>query len=402
MIIATFQMALRAIARNALRSFLTVLGIVIGTGSVVALVTIGQGATEQVKSEIGALGHNLLMVRPGADRRRGEAAREAEPFDLDDVQAIEQEVPGVEYIAPSNSSNALLVQGNRNWSASVTGTTNQYLSCRRYEIDRGRVFRAAEERGGNPVCLIGATVVEELFGSRDPVGERIRAGRISCAVIGTLKEKGEAAMGMDQDNIVLVPIRAFQRRIAGDDDVSNISISVADGRSSSLVKAQIESLLRQRRKVLPNRPDDFTVRDIQEIATAVQGTTQVLTALLGAIAAVSLLVGGIGIMNIMLVSVTERTREIGIRLAIGALGREVLWQFLVEASVLSGIGGVVGLLLGVAGAYAATRALELPFVVMPEVAVLAFGFSVLVGALFGFLPARKAARLDPVEALRYE
>ncbi len=402
MLINTFLMALRAIGRNVLRSFLTVLGIVIGTGSVVALVTIGQGASEQIKTEIGSLGDNLIIVRPGADRRRGESSGAVVPFELEDAEAIEREVSGVAHVAPSSSSNALVVHGNANWSASVTGTTSAFLACRRYELALGRSFNAAEEKSGTPVCLIGATVTEELFGARDPLGERIRVGRVSCAVIGTLKEKGEAAMGMDQDNIVLLPIRAFQRRISGADQVANISISVAEGRSSTSVKSQLEALLRQRRRVAPGKPDDFTVRDIQEIASAMQGTTQMLTGLLGAIAAVSLLVGGIGIMNIMLVSVTERTREIGIRLAIGALSGEILLQFLVEASVLSGIGGIVGLLLGVGGAYLATGALQMPFVFLPEIAVLAFGFSLLVGALFGFLPARKAARLDPVEALRYE
>jgi putative ABC transport system permease protein len=402
MFLNTLQMAFRAIGRNVLRSFLTVLGIVIGTGAVVALVTIGQGATEKVTAEIGSLGNNLLTVRPGAERRPGETARSSEPFKLDDVAAIKRDISNIQYVAASSSSGSLLVYGNNNWQSSVTGTTNDYLGCRGYELLRGRTFSVAEEKGARPVCIIGATVVKELFKDANPIGQLFRAGRVSCEVIGQLKKKGEAAMGQDQDDVVVMPIVAFQRRISGNDNVSNISVSVADGHSTSLVKSRLESLLRQRRKIMANKADDFSVRDIQEIASAMQSTTQVLTALLTAIAAVSLLVGGIGIMNIMLVSVTERTREIGIRRAIGALGNEVLMQFLAEASVLSGIGGIIGVLLGTVGAYIAARTLDLPFVFLPQVAMLAFGFSLFVGALFGYLPARKAAKLDPVEALRYE
>jgi putative ABC transport system permease protein len=397
----TLFMALRAIRRNVMRSVLTILGIVIGVGAVVALVTIGQGATSQVQGQIGALGTNLLTVQ-GGRHRPGTAPTASQPLSLEDVAAIEAEVGGIDHLAPVASSNALAVNANLNWSTSVTGTTAEYLDCRGYRLVSGRTFSASEESAGALVCVLGATVAGELFGDGDPVGQRIRVGRISCSVLGTLAAKGEAAMGMDQDNLVLIPIRAFHRRVSGKTDVSRIEVSVADGRSTTAVRAEIESLMRERRKVAPGAEDDFSVRDMQEIASAMAGTTTVLTTLLSAIAAVSLLVGGIGIMNIMLVSVTERTREIGIRLAIGALGSEVMLQFLVEAAVLSGLGGFIGLVLGNAGALLATNALDMPFEPSVPLAILAFAFSVLVGIVFGWLPARRAAALNPIEALRHE
>ena len=398
----TFLMALRAILRNKLRSSLTILGIVIGVGAVVALVTIGQGATAQVKSQIGALGTNLLSVQAGGEHRPGEAAAAADPLALEDVTAIKGEIDGIDHIAPVASAQALAVNGNVNWQTSITGTTADYLGCRGYAISEGRIFSETEEASGALVCVVGATVVKELFDGDDPIGKRIRVGRISCAVVGALASKGEAAMGMDQDDVILIPIRAFQRRVAGKDDVSRIDVSVAEGRSTGTVRTAIESLMRDRRKVAAGAPDDFHVRDMAEIASAMAGTTTILTTLLSAIAAVSLLVGGIGIMNIMLVSVTERTREIGIRLAIGATGSEVMTQFLVEASALSGLGGIIGLALGNLGAFAATRALSMPFDPSPAVAALAFAFSVLVGIVFGYLPAKRAAALNPIEALRHE
>jgi putative ABC transport system permease protein len=398
----TFVMSLRAILRNKMRSSLTILGIVIGVGAVVALVTIGQGATSQVKSQIGALGNNLLSVQAGGDHRPGEPAAAADPLSLGDVSAIRSEIDGVEHIAPVGSSQALAVNANVNWQTSITGTNAEYLACRGYKISSGRIFTESEESSGALVCAVGATVVKELFDGEDPVGQRIRVGRISCSVIGALAAKGEAAMGMDQDDVVLIPIRTFQRRVSGKDDVSRIDVSVAEGRSTATVRSGIESLMRDRRKITPGADDDFRVRDMAEIASAMAGTTTILTTLLSAIAAVSLLVGGIGIMNIMLVSVTERTREIGIRLAIGATGSEVMMQFLVEAAALSGLGGLIGLALGNTGAFVATRALDMPFAPSAAVAVIAFVFSVLVGIIFGYLPAKRASRLNPIEALRHE
>ncbi|MCK9459212.1 MAG: ABC transporter permease [Proteobacteria bacterium] len=395
-------MSLRAILRNKMRSSLTILGIVIGVGAVVALVTIGQGATAQVQSQIGALGTNLLTLQSGAERRPGEARAAADPLEIGDATAIRSEIDGIAAIAPVASSNALAVNANVNWQTSITGTTAEYLECRGYKLASGRVFSDGEESSGALVCVVGATVVKELFAGEDPVGQRIRVGRISCSVIGVLAAKGQAAMGMDQDDIVLIPIRAFQRRVAGNDDISRIEISVAEGRSTGAVRTGIESLMRDRRRVEPGGEDNFRVRDMAEIASAMAGTTTILTTLLSAIAAVSLLVGGIGIMNIMLVSVTERTREIGIRLAIGATGSEVMTQFLVEAAALSGLGGLIGLALGNLGAFIATRSLEMPFSPSAIVAAIAFVFSVLVGIVFGYLPAKRASRLNPIEALRHE
>jgi len=398
----TLFMALRAIRRNALRSILTILGIVIGVSAVVALITIGQGATEQVQREIGSMGENLLTVRPGAGHRPGSAPTSAAPLEMSDAAAIRREISGIDFVAPSSQSTALVVFGNANWSTSVTGTTAGYLNCRGYKIDNGRNFETAEEERGKSVCLLGATTITKLFDGTDPLGQRIRVGTTSCVVIGTLASKGQNAMGMDQDDLVIMPIRMFMRTISGKTDVSNISVSVSEGRSTAVVKGEIQSLLRERRRVVAGTEDNFRVDDLQEIATAMATTTSVMTTLLSAIAAVSLLVGGIGIMNIMLVSVTERTREIGIRLAIGANRRDVLQQFLVEAAVLSGFGGLIGLALGATGAYLATKFLNMPFIPSPFIAFVAFVFSLLVGIIFGFLPARRASMLNPIEALRHE
>jgi len=296
----------------------------------------------------------------------------------------------------------IVVQGNTNWSTSVTGTTSAYLPCRSYDIAAGRSFTQTEDNGLKPACILGETVREKLFGNDEALGGIVRIGRTPCPVIGVMAPKGENTMGVDQDDVVLMPIRAFSRRIRGNDDVAQISVSVSDDRSTTAVKASIEALMRDRRQVSPGGMDDFEVRDMKEIASAISEATNVMTGLLSAIAAVSLLVGGIGIMNIMLVSVTERTREIGIRLAIGALRAEVRMQFLVEAAVLSGCGGILGLLLGNAGAYWATRSMDMPFIPSPSIAAVALLFSIGVGVLFGWLPAHRASRLDPMEALRHE
>ncbi|GMV12167.1 MAG: ABC transporter permease [Polyangiaceae bacterium] len=401
MIRITLVMALRQIRRNTLRSFLTMLGIVIGVGAVIALVTIGEGATAKVTADISKLGNNLLIVQPGG-MRRSSGFQSAGGFTKDDVEAIRRDVPGAEKIAPTAGKQSLAVWGNRNWRTSVTGTTAEYLDVRAYTLADGRSFTEAEINAGQPLCLLGASVKKELFGTDAAVGETIRVDKLSCEVIGVLTAKGQSGMGQDQDDVVLVPLRAAQRRLVGSNDVSSIFITVAEDRSTTRVKEQIEELLRERRQIAAGAEDDFNVRDMAEIAETVTSATGALTALLGAIAAVSLLVGGIGIMNIMLVNVTERTREIGIRLAIGAMAREVLLQFLVEAVVLSMIGGVFGIGAGLLGSWAATRALKVPFVVSPDILVVAFLFSAVIGVLFGYLPAHKAARLNPIEALRHE
>lgn len=394
-------MAIREIRRNALRSVLTMLGVVIGVSAVIALVTVGSGATEKVTADIGQLGKNLLTVRVGADRRFGGGAT-AKPFTIADADAIREEIEGAQFVSATSQTMTLAIYGNRNWRTSVIGAEPDYLTVRGYSLASGRLFSDAETQGASAVCVLGESVRKELFGRDDPLGARIRLGRVSCEVIGVLESKGEVAMGGDQDDVVLLPLRAFQRRIAGNRDVQTILITVAENRTTELVRVQTEGLLRDRRSLRPSAPDDFNVRDMQEVVATARGVTTVLTTLLGAIAAVSLVVGGVGIMNIMLVSVTERTREIGIRLAIGAKSSDVLVQFLSEAIVLSLLGGAIGVLFGLIGSYFACRALSLPFVPQADVMVFAFLFSAVVGVVFGFLPARKAALLDPIEALRRE
>jgi len=397
----TIFLALREIRRNVMRSFLTILGIVIGVASVITMVTLGGGATVQVTQQIASLGSNLLMVTPGKRMGPGQRSTSA-PFRVKDAEAIARDVQSVGAVAPAASKPATAILGNENWFTAITGTDNQYLRVRNWSLKEGRQFSDSELRAGAAVCVIGNTVRQKLFGGLDPIGSRIRLGKLSFQVIGLLEAKGQSSMGTDQDDLVLLPLRTFQRRISGNQDVSLIQVSVRDGESTEKAQQDIERLMRERRHIAPNADDDFSVMDMKEITKMLTGTTQVLTGLLGAVAAVSLLVGGIGIMNIMLVSVTERTREIGTRLAIGALEREVLMQFLVEAVVLSSTGGLFGILLGLAGCLGLKDALKVPFVFNPGIVLVAFLFSAAVGVVFGYFPARKAARLDPIEALRHE
>jgi len=398
----TILLALREIHRSVLRSSLTILGIVIGVAAVITMVTLGKGATAKVTSDIAKLGSNLLQVRPGQGFGPGGRRSTADLFKAADAEAIEREISGLAAVAPSASKGTQAIYGNQNWSTAVTGTTSAFLQTRDWTLDSGSCFTTGDERAGRAVCILGATVRDKLFGKLDPLGATIRLERISFKVIGVLASKGQSSFGTDQDDLVLIPLRAFQRRIAGNMDVSVIYVSARDGVSTEKVKQGIERLMRERRHITAGKEDDFNLRDMQEIVSTLTGTTRVLTALLGAVAAVSLLVGGIGIMNIMLVSVTERTREIGTRLAIGALEREVLMQFLVEAVVLSSFGGLVGITLGLAAAALGASVLAVPFVFDPTIVVIAFLFSAAVGVLFGYAPARKAARLDPIEALRHE
>jgi putative ABC transport system permease protein len=305
-------------------------------------------------------------------------------------------------VAPSSSQRLTAVYSNANWTTTATGIDNKFFTVRNWAVQSGRQFLETELRAGKAVCVIGATVGKELFGDQNPLDRNIRLGNFSCQIIGVLEAKGQSTFGSDQDDLILVPLRTFQRRIAGNQDISLIQVSVAEGRSTDKAKSDIEDLLRIRRHIIGAENDNFQVRDLKEITKMLTGTTQILTTLLGAVAAVSLLVGGIGIMNIMLVSVTERTREIGIRLAIGALEREVLLQFLVEAVVLSSFGGLIGILLAFTGSIGLARLLKIPFIFNPGIMVIAFLFSAAVGIIFGFFPARKAARLDPIDALRHE
>jgi putative ABC transport system permease protein len=395
------RLALQAIRRNVLRSTLTVLGIVIGVAAVIILVTLGAGATARVTADIAKLGTNVLMVRPGQSFYGGGTRGESTPLEVADAQAIAREVAGIAATAPVATRPMQVISGARNRSTAITGSTASYLLTRNWPVARGRAFSDAEERAGKAVCLLGDTVREDLFGAQNALGQRVRLGKLSCTVIGVLAEKGESAFGSDQDDFVLVPLRWFHRRVAGNFDVGTIFVTAFPGEPTPRILADIERLMRERRRVALGQ-EDFSVRDMKELADTFASTTRVLTGLLGAVAAVSLLVGGIGIMNIMLVSVTERTREIGIRLAIGALGREVLTQFLVEAVALSSLGGALGIAIGLAVAAIGADALEVPFVPQLSVVLFAFGFSAAIGIAFGFWPARQAALLDPIEALRHE
>ncbi|MHB1353028.1 MAG: ABC transporter permease [Thiobacillus sp.] len=396
----TLLLALRAIRRNLMRSFLTVLGIVIGVAAVVIMVTLGNGATRSVSDQISSMGSNLLMVRPG--QRYGPGAEAAPNFKLADAEAIRSQISAAEAVAPVVSMSVTAVYQVRNWSTVVTGSNNDYFAAGNWEIAAGRSFNDAEERAGKAVCVIGESVREKLFGGQNPVGSDIRIKKFSCEVIGLLKSKGQSAMGSDQDDTIVMPLRTVQRRLAGSQDVNRLSVSVRGGASIDAAKDQLTLLLRERRGIAGNEEDDFRVMDTRQIAETLTGTTRVLTMLLGAVAAVSLLVGGIGIMNIMLVSVTERTREIGIRLAIGALEREVLLQFLIEAVVLASLGGLVGIAIATAASIFLAGVMGIPYLFDPGINLLSFFFSAAIGVVFGYFPARRAASLNPIDALRHE
>ncbi|MBS1140848.1 MAG: hypothetical protein H6R13_2301 [Proteobacteria bacterium] len=402
MILNALLLALREIRRNLLRSFLTVLGIVIGVGAVITMVTLGNGATKMVSDQIASLGSNLLMVMPGQRLGPGRDSAGAPKFKIADIEAIQQQVNGLKAVAPVVGSPVTLVAGTQNWSSTVSGTSNDYFIAGNRKIAAGRQFTDDEERAGKAVCVIGNTVRKELFGAGNPVGSSIRVKTFDCEVIGLLVAKGQGGMGQDQDDAVLMPLRTAQRRLTGTLDISSVMVSLKDGTDATVAIAQLRSLLRERRKLAENADDNFNVMDTKQIAETLSGTIGTMTALLGAVAAVSLLVGGIGIMNIMLVSVTERTREIGIRLAIGALENEVLWQFLIEAVVLSACGGLVGVALAFVACLGLSSLMHIPFMFNPAINLTAFGFSAAIGVIFGYVPARRAAQLDPIEALRHE
>ena len=394
---------LRQLRRNPMRSALTMLGILIGVAAVIAMIALGRGASARVGSDLSGLGQNLLFVVPGAPGSGGPGRRtEAPPFDEGDARAIQREVRGVAGVAPTVTRSAVAVYAGESRRTTVTGSTADYFTVMRWRVGAGRSFSDAELRVGAPVCVLGQTVRHALFGAVDPIGATIRAGNISLRVVGVLAPKGSSSFGQDQDDFIVIPLATHQRRISGTHDVDAIFVSARNEAESGRIRGDIEAMMRVRRHLHPGETPDFTVRDMKEIAAMVGSVTGVLTSLLAAIAAISLVVGGIGIMNIMLVAVSERTREIGIRLAIGALGRDVLAQFLIEAVVLSAIGGLAGILLGLGGSYAITRRLDIPLEIDPLLIAVPFGFSAAVGVIFGFFPARGAARLNPIDALRHE
>ena len=396
----TLLLALRSIRRNLMRSVLTILGIVIGVAAVITMVTLGNGATKSVSDQIASMGSNLVMVVPG--QRFGPGSEGAPSFKGADVEAVRNQVAAAERVAPVVSKTATAVYQASNWSTVVYGSSNDYFPAGNWQIAAGRDFSETEERAGKAVCVIGETVREKLFSRQNPVGSEIRIKQFSCEVIGLLKAKGQSAMGSDQDDVVVMPLRTVQRRLTGSQDISRLTVSVREGASIDAVKDQISLLMRERRNIDESEDDDFRVMDTRQIAETLTSTTKVLTMLLGAVAAVSLLVGGIGIMNIMLVSVTERTREIGIRLAIGALEREVLLQFLIEAVVLSSLGGLVGIILATVASIGLAGLMNVPYQFYLGINLLSFLFSAAIGVIFGFFPARRAAGLNPIDALRHE
>jgi putative ABC transport system permease protein len=403
MLFETLRLALATVFRNKLRSFLTVLGIVIGVASVIAMVTVGQGSTAQVQSDVASLGSNLLMIRPGAPGRGpGGATNDAAPLTLADMDALTRDIPDIVAATPGSARSQTAVFGEVNHVVTVTGTDNAYFTIRGWTLAAGRLFNESEMRAGTPVCILGATTSTALIGAGNPVGITIRVGKISCDVIGLLGKREASTFGQDDNATILMPLTAFQRRISGNKNVQSISVTFADGVTAEAVTTQIQSLLRERRHLSGDQNDDFNVFDMKQISSMLTGITSVLTGLLSAVAAISLLVGGIGIMNIMLVSVTERTREIGIRMAVGATERQVLMQFLVEAIVLSLIGGILGILLGLVLGAVGSYALNIGFLPDWRMIAASFVFSAVVGVVFGFFPARRAARLDPIEALRHQ
>jgi putative ABC transport system permease protein len=396
----TLLLALRAIRRNLMRSFLTILGIVIGVAAVITMVTLGNGATKSVSDQISSMGSNLLMVIPG--QRFGPGSEGAPNFKSADVEAIRNQITGAESVAPIVNKTVTAVNQAKNWSTVVSGSNNDYFQTGNWQLASGRIFSETEERAGKAVCVLGESVREKLFGRQNPVGSEIRIKQFACEVVGLLKAKGQSAMGSDQDDTVIMPLRTVQRRLSGSQDISRLSISVKEGASIDAVKKQLTLLMRERRSIGENEEDDFRVMDTRQLAETLTSTTKILTMLLGAVAAVSLLVGGIGIMNIMLVSVTERTREIGIRLAIGALEREVLLQFLIEAVVLSSIGGLIGIAVATAASMVLAGLMGVPYLFGLGINLLSFLFSAAIGVIFGYFPARRAAGLNPIDALRHE
>ena len=397
-----FLLAFRQILRNPMRSLLTVLGIVIGVASVITMVTVGNGATVAVREQIESFGSNQLMLRRGQRLGPGGAAG-APSFKIEDINALEDQIAGVISAAPQINRSTIVVANGRNWTTSVVGSSVDYFATENRSLAEGRYFEEAEEISGAAVCVIGTTIQRELFGAGAPVlGEMLRINAFSCRIIGLLDEKGTAAMGNDQDDLVVLPFNTAARRLVGNNRVNNILINIDTNSDREHLKNAIKDLMRERRSLSEGDDDNFVILDTAEVAERVASTTQIITALLGAVAAVSLLVGGIGIMNIMLVSVTERTREIGVRLAIGATAREVLLQFLIEAVVLGCMGGLLGMLIAIGASWGFTHFMGVPYEFDPVINFVSFVFAALTGIIFGFFPARRAASLDPIEAVRHE
>jgi len=406
-LLETAKISLRSLWANKMRSGLAILGVIIGVGAVIAMIAVGRGASLQIESHISSMGSNILIIVPGTTTSGGVrmGAGTQQSLSLDDAIAIEKECSAVSHVSPELSGVAQVVYGNRNWSTGVIGTTEGMMDVHNWSVSSGRFLTDQDVRSSTKVAVIGETVAYELFGNANPVGEIIRIKKVPFQVVGVLAPKGQSAFGSDQDDVIFVPVTTAQKRLFGTPFprmVRRISVKARDAESIYLAQEQITALLRQRHRIGPNQDDDFTVRNLTQAMEAAQQSTQAMTLLLGAIASVSLLVGGIGIMNIMLVSVTERTREIGIRMAVGARPRDIRLQFLIEAFLLSVIGGIAGIALGTLLSQMLVLLFDWSTSISPSSILLAFGFSGFVGVFFGFYPAYKASLMDPIEALRYE
>jgi len=399
-----FLSAFRALQRNKMRSFLTMLGIIIGVSAVIAMLAIGQGAEYSVEQQINALGTNVLIVLPGTQQTAGVrvGAGSVTTLTEDDAAAIQRECSAVALVSPGTRSAGQVIAGNLNWATGIEGTGADYLEIRQWKIAYGDFYTDQDIKSAAKVCVLGKTVADNLFPDSSPVDQNIRIRNVPFKVIGVLEKKGQNAMGQDQDDIILAPYTTVAKRLSWFPYIRQVLVSATSQANIPVAQEQIAELLRMRHKISSYDPDDFTIRNQADLANAATATTDVLTVLLASIASVSLLVGGIGIMNIMLVSVTERTREIGIRMSVGARGRDILTQFLIEALVLSLVGGIVGMLLGVIGSSVISSMAKWPTIVTAFSIVLSFGFSIAVGVFFGFYPARKAALLNPIDALRYD
>jgi putative ABC transport system permease protein len=403
----TLRIAFKALGRNKMRSSLTMLGIIIGVGAVIAMIAIGSGAKARIQEQIASMGSNLLIVLSGSATSGGirHGSGSVPTLTVDDAKAMATELSAVKYSAPLLRGVTQVVFGNQNWSTVTYGSTPEALLIRDWPTVKGRSLTQADVDGAAKVCLLGQTVVEYLFGQMDPVGQMVRIKQFPFTVVGVLSAKGQTTWGQDQDDVVYVPLTTGQRLLFGQQFpgmVWSISVQATAPDTMNLAEEQITQLLRQRHRLRANQDNDFMIRNLTEAFSAAEESARVMSILLGAIASISLLVGGIGIMNIMLVSVTERTREIGIRMAVGARGKDILWQFLVEALVLSLIGGIIGILIGIGASQLISQMFKWPTLISIQALLLSFSFSGGVGIFFGFYPARKAAQMDPIEALRYE